>query len=161
MVAKVAEEYLARDWRSATGEKEKGAEFNSQVEKILMVLLTSSKQVVEVMEQLCKEGVTPVIASKEGTSDTYPVVTRATLGVVYKVMMATLVGEVKKLTYGVTKDPEAQFSTWSKAVETLVAMTTSLKMWCNRSLLSAVLKHCRHFIDHFVRHGEWSLVFNT
>ena len=36
MVTKVAEEYLARDWRSATGEKEKGAEFNSQVEKILM-----------------------------------------------------------------------------------------------------------------------------
>jgi hypothetical protein len=79
-VAKVAEEYLARDWRSATGEKEKGAEFNSQVEKILMVLLSSSKQVVEVMEQLCKEGVTPVIGSKEGTSDTFPVVTRATLG---------------------------------------------------------------------------------
>jgi hypothetical protein len=103
--------------------------------------------------------VTPVIGSKEGTSDTFPVVTRATLGVVYKVMMATLVGEVKKLTYGVTKDPEAQFSTWSKAVETLVVMTTSLKMWCNRSLLASVLKHCRHFIDHFVRHGEWSLVF--
>ena len=102
---------------------------------------------------------TSVIASKERTGNTFPVVTRATLGEVYKVMMATLVGEVKKLTYGVTKDPEAQFSTWSKAVETLVEMTTSLKTWCNRSLLSALLKHCRHFIDHFVRHGEWSLVF--
>ena len=30
--------------------KEKGAEFSSQVEKILMVLLSSSNQVVEVME---------------------------------------------------------------------------------------------------------------
>ena len=64
---------------------------NSQVEKILMVLLSSSKEVVEVMEQLCKEWVTPVNAS-EVTSDTFPVVTRGTLGVVYKVMMATLLG---------------------------------------------------------------------
>ena len=110
MVAKVADEYLARNWRSAAGEKEKGAEFNSQVEKILMVLSTSSKQVVELMEQLCKEGVTPVIANKEGTRDTFPVVTRATLRVVYKVMIATLVGKVKKLTYRVTKDPDVQFS---------------------------------------------------
>ena len=72
--------------------------------------MTSSKQVVEVMEQLCKVGVTPVIANKEGTSATFPVVTRATLGVVYKVMIATLVGKVKKLTYRVTKDPDVQFS---------------------------------------------------
>ena len=34
------------------------------------------------MEQMCKEGVTPVIVSKEGTSDTFPEVTRTTLGVV-------------------------------------------------------------------------------
>ena len=44
-------------------------------------------------EHLCKERVTLVIAGKEGISDTFPVVTRVTLGVVYKVMMATLVGE--------------------------------------------------------------------
>ena len=36
--------------------------------------------------------------------------------------------------------------------ETLVVITTSLKMWCNRSLLAAVLKHCRHSIDHMIRH---------
>ena len=76
----------------------------------------------------------PVIGG-EGSRVKYPVVTRATLGVVYKVMMAIL---EKKLTYGVTKDP-----IWSKAVETLVMMTTSLKTWYNRSLLSAVLKQSR------------------
>ena len=154
MVARVAKEYLGRDWLSATGEKEKGAIFNGHVEKILCVYLTCSSNVVDVLENLCKEGVTPVIASKEGSSDTFPVVTRASLGVVYKVMMATMVNEVKKLTYGVTKNADAQFTTWSKAVESLVVMTTSLKIWCNRSLLAAVLKQSRPFIDHFIKHGK-------
>ena len=125
-MTKVAEEYLARDWRDSTGEKDKGSEFNSQVEKLMMVFLASSKEVVLELKQLCKEGVVPVIGG-EGSSVKYPVVTRATLGAVYKVMMAIL---EKKLTYGVTKDP-----IWSKAVETLVTMTTSLKTWYNRSLL--------------------------
>jgi len=153
MVARVAKEYLGRDWLSGTGEKEKGAVFNGHVEKILGVFLTCSSNVVEVLEHLCKVGVTPVIADKEGSSDTFPVVTRASLGVVYKVMMATMVNEVKKLTYGVTKDADVQIKIWSKAVESLVTMTTSLKIWCNRSLLTAVLKHSRPFIDHFIKHG--------
>ena len=88
----------------------------------------------------------PVIGG-EGSSVKYPVVTRATLGAVYKVMMAIL---EKKLTYGVTKDP-----IWSRAVETLVMMTTNLKTWYNRSMLTAVLKQSRHFFDHFIRHGKW------
>ena len=45
-VAKVAEEYLGRDWRSATEEKEKGDIFNTKVEKILTVFLASSRNVV-------------------------------------------------------------------------------------------------------------------
>ena len=90
------------------------------MEKILCVYLTCSSNVVDVFEHRCKEGVTPVIASKEGSSDTFPVVTRASLGVDYKVMMATMVNEVKKLIYGVTKNADAQFTTWSKAVESLV-----------------------------------------
>ena len=49
-VTKVAEEYLARDWRDSTGEKDKGSEFNSQVEKLMMVFLTSSKEVVVELE---------------------------------------------------------------------------------------------------------------
>ena len=55
-VAKVAEGYLGRDWRSAT-EKKEGDIFNTQVEKILTVFLASSRNVVGVMEVLCKDGV--------------------------------------------------------------------------------------------------------
>merc|ERR1719392_62473 len=153
VVARIAKEYLGRDWLSVTGEKEKGGCYNSHVEKILHVYLASSSNVVDVLELLCKEGVTPIIASKEGHSETFPVVTRSTLGVIYKVMMANLVSEAKKISYGVTKNADAQFSIWSQAVESLVVMTISLKTWCNRSLLVAVLKHSRHFIDHFIKHG--------
>ena len=56
-VAKVAEGYLGRDWRSATEKKEEGDIFNTQVEKILTVFLASSRNVVGVMEVLCKDGV--------------------------------------------------------------------------------------------------------
>ena len=90
--------------------------------------------------------VSPAITSNNGSSNSFPVVTNATLGVQYKVMTVTVVVEVKKLTYGVTKDPGAQFSTWSKAGESLVVMTTSLKIRCNRSLLAAVLKHSKHLL---------------
>ena len=60
-------------------------------------------------------------------------------------MTVTIVVEVKKLAYEVTKDPGAQFFTWSKTVESLVVMTTNLR--CNRSLLAAVLKHSRHLMS--------------
>ena len=56
-VAKIAEGYLGRDWRSATEKKEEGDIFNTQVEKILTVFLASSRNVVGVMEVLCKDGV--------------------------------------------------------------------------------------------------------
>ena len=152
-VCKVAEEYLAREWRSATGEKEKGSEFNSQVEKMLSVLLSSHPQVMMMMDKLCKEGISPIIASKDGVSELFPVISRASLGVVYKVTMSSLVQEVRKLTYGVTKDADAQLSSWTNSIEQLVTMTISLTTWCNRSLLLAVLKNSRYIIDHFIKHG--------
>jgi len=152
-VCKVAEEYLSREWRSATGEKEKGSEFNSHVEKMLSVLLSSHPQVMIMMDKICKEGISPIISSKDGVSELFPVISRASLGVVYKVTMSSLVQEVRKLTYGVTKDADAQLSSWTSSIEQLVTMTISLKTWCNRSLLSAVLKNSRYIIDHFIKHG--------
>ena len=106
-----------------------------------------------VMDKLCKEGIGPIIASKDGVSELFPVISRASLGVVYKVTMSSLVQEVRKLTYGVTKDADAQLSSWTSSIEQLVTMTISLKTWCNRSLLSAVLKNSRYIIDHFIKHG--------
>lgn len=89
---------------------------------------------------------TRVIASKEGTNDTFPVVTRTTLGVVYKDMMAALVLEVKKLTYGVTKDPDAQFSTWSKPEDDHQPEDVVQQVPLARQVES------RHILYYFIRH---------
>ena len=59
-VAKVAEEYLGRECRSATEEKGKGDIFNAQVEKILTVFL--------VMEVLCTDGVARSLPARMGAA---------------------------------------------------------------------------------------------
>ena len=102
----------------------------------MKVFLASSRNVVGILEVICKDEVFPINASKNRSRNYFPVVTSATLGVQYKVMTVTIVVEVKKLAYEVTKDPGAQFFTWSKTVESLVVMTTSLKIRCYRSLLA-------------------------
>ena len=65
-----------------------------------------------------------------------------------------LVLEVRKMTYGSTKDPDVQFEKWSKAVTLFVKMVLDLKTHCTRGLLTQVLKNARPFLDHFVKEGK-------
>ena len=79
----------------------------------------------------------PVIGG-EGSSVKYPVVTRATLVAVYKVMMAIL---EKKLTYGVTKDP-----IWSKAEDDF----QSSDILVNTATASVLSVHKTHILVKFL-----------
>ena len=49
---------------------------------------------------------------KEYCNKTYQTISRASIGVVYKVCLGRLASLVKKISYGVTKDKDEQLETW-------------------------------------------------
>jgi len=153
VVSALTRSYLGRDWRAPQGDKEKGAGLNKQVEGMLRVYLVYSKDIFASMELVCREGIEIVVAERVAVSQEFPFVTRGSLGIVYKVMLAQLSVEVRKTTFGITKDLEAQLEMWSKAIGCLSQLVACLKLWQNRLMLGAVLKHSRPFLDHFVRQG--------
>ena len=150
-VANIVETYLKKEWKDSAGEPEKGAMFNSMIEKLLMILVANSSDIYEDLLNLCNEGTNKSI-HKESV-DMFPFINKGTMSVVYKVVLSSLVLEVRKMTYGTTKDPDVQFEKWSKAVTLFVKMVLDLKTHCTRGLLTQVLKNARPFLDHFVKEG--------
>ena len=151
-VANIVETYLKKEWKDSAGEPEKGAMFNSLIEKLLMILVANSSDIYEDLLNLCNEGTNKSI-HKESV-DMFPFINKGTMAVVYKVVLSSLVLEVRKMTYGSTKDPDVQFEKWSKAVTLFVKMVLDLKTHCTRGLLTQVLKNARPFLDHFVKEGK-------
>ena len=151
-VANSVETYLKKEWKDTTGETEKGALFNSHIEKLLQILVANSSDIYEDLLNLCNEGTNKSI-HKESV-EMFPFINKGTMHVVYKVVLSSMVLEVRKMTYGSTKDPDVQFEKWSKAVTLFVKMVLDLKTHCTRGLLTQVLKNARPFLDHFVKEGE-------
>lgn len=151
-VANKVETYLKKEWKDSAGEPEKGSMFNSQIEKLLLILVANSSDIYEDLLNLCNEGTNKSI-HKESV-EMFPFINKGTMAVVYKVVLSSLVLEVKKMTYGSTKDPDVQFEKWSKAVTLFVKMVLDLKTHCTRGLLTQVLKNARPFLDHFVKEGK-------
>ena len=152
LVAKVAETYLQKSWKQFNGEDEKGSVFNAQIEKLLQIYLCNSSKVYKDLHNLCFEGTAKAIEKVD--VEMFPVVNRATVGTVYKVLLDHLVKEVKKMTYGSTKDADLQFDQWNDAVTIFVKTVLDLKTYVNRNLLRHVLHHARPFIDHFIKEGK-------
>ena len=151
-VANSVETYLKKEWKDTTGETEKGAMFNSHIEKLLQILVANSSDIYEDLLNLCNEGTNKSI-HKESV-EMFPFINKGTMHVVYKVVLSSMVLEVRKMTYGSTKDPDVQFEKWSKAVTLFVKMVLDLKTHCTRGLLTQVLKNARPFLDHFVKEGK-------
>ena len=152
VVFQTVEKYLKKEWKDATGEPEKGAIFNSQIEKLLQIFVANSSNIYEDLLNLCNEGTNKSI-HKESV-EIFPFINKGTVAVVYKVVLSSLVLEVRKMTYGTTKDPDVQFEQWLKAVTLFVKMVLDLKTHSTRGLLTQVLKNARPFLDHFVKEGE-------
>ena len=84
----------------------------------------------------------------------FPLINKGTLATVYKVLLPSLVLEVKKMSYGSTKDQDLQLRQWSQAIRIFVRMVLDLKKYCNRGLLTQILKNSRYFLDHFIKEGR-------
>lgn len=147
--------YLARDWRSEDGEREKGSRYCRQVEAMLGVYLqqdTSYTALLARVKVVQEQGVLPVLGEAR-ESELWPTVTRSTVGSVFKTLLAATVTQVKKLTYKSSGDLDSQFCQWLAAVELVARMTSSLKEWRSLAMLGALLKFGRQFLDHFIRQG--------
>jgi len=154
-LAKVSEEYLRKEWMDPEGNKSKGAEYNSHVEKLVTVYLQYSQDSVDAVDKLCVEGIINMVdkTAKDAASDEFPTITKGTASLFYKTMLVTLVNKVRGITYGVTKDPDEQLDIWCRTIASLHRCILLLKTWSNRPMLSVVLKLSRQFLDHFFRHG--------
>ena len=91
---------------------------------------------------------------REREVEVFPFNNKDTIAVVYKVVFSSLVTEVKKITYGSTKDQDSQLGKWKIAIETLVKMILDLKTFATRTLLTHVMRNSRPFIDYFIKQGK-------
>jgi Fanconi anemia group D2 protein len=149
----VAGRYLARDWRDAAGERERGAAYGRQVEAMLSAFLTGGGPgLLDRLVRVQEGGITPVLGAAQ-ESEEWPAVTRPAVGAVYKTLLGALVGEVRKLTYNSRGDLDAQFTRWQRVVAAMAGLTKCLKLWRNLAMLGALLKSGRLFLEHFIRHG--------
>jgi len=152
-ISNIAEFYLKKKWLSITGEEEKGAQYNAEIEKLLQHFVANSKNIFSTLKSLSLEGTHLVMAQKNGESEKFPFINKNILGVVYKVVFATLVEQVKTLKFGTTKDRDDLFEKWEIAVAVFIKLVLDLKSQCTMGLLSVILRHARFFVDHFTKEG--------
>jgi len=153
IISKVAESYLQKEWLNVTGEREKGSQYNSEIERLLQHFVANSKNIFATLHTLAMEGTHLVMDKDVGESEKFPFISKNILGVVYKVVFASLVEQVKTLKFGTTKDRDELFEKWEMAVAVFVKLVMDTKSYCTMNLLAVILKHSRFFVDHFTREG--------
>ena len=156
-VLEVATLYIKEDWRDITGEKDKGAEFNVSVGRLLKVFMENSEHIYDDLSSICMDGSSSVIDNNQ-PSDKFPMINKGSLNTVYKTVLSTLVSEVKKMTGGPTKDQRAQYGQWSQALDIYVTLLTDLQKIQNKAkplvLWGHALRHSKPFLDHFIKQGK-------
>ena len=152
-VADTAASYTKRNWQNAQG-REKGAVFNSQIDKFYSNCLAYAENPMAEMHAIFDNGIQDVFENrgKDYANENYPTITRGSLGVIYRVCFQKLVSLVKQVTFGVTKDKDEQLEFWTNATSLLQKTVNPLKTWRSRTILMVVLKQSKPFLDHFLKH---------
>ena len=151
-VAETALTYCKRSWRTALG-KDQGAKFSGQVERFFATSLEYCYDPTAEMAAIFDVGVEDVFENrgKAFSNDVYQTISSRTLAAVYQVCLVKLTDQVRKLTYGVTKDVDELLEAWSASITQLQKMILPLKVWRNRAILKAVLKYSKAFLDFFLK----------
>ena len=156
-VTDTCEEFLKRHWMNCvTGDKDKGSKFNSHVESLLKLFLgTNPDPYCSISKYVESRALEEVLErDSDYQSSVYPTFNKQTLGLHYRVLLHHLVCCIRNsITFGTTKDHEAQYEIWSKAVDHLHKLVLVLKVQGQRQLILSVIKNARQFIDHFLKHG--------
>ena len=136
-VSGLAGKFLKTSWINAlTGEKEKGSKFNGHVESLLKIYLQTSTadNPLKAVEAYVESKALEEVLSKDTgyTSKVYPTFCKATLSCHFRMLLGHLVTAVRdNLTFGTTKDHEAQYDIWSDAVDHLYRSGHYLNFFCS------------------------------
>ncbi|GAB5568276.1 Fanconi anemia group D2 protein isoform X4 [Prionailurus iriomotensis] len=170
--ASLAKQFLCRVWPS--GEKEKSSISTEQLHTLLSIYLEHTDSVLKAIEEIAGVGVPELISSpKDGSSSTFPTLTRHTFVIFFRVMMAELEKTVKGLQAGTAADSQQiheekllywnmavrdfsilinlikEFSTLPRAV--ICTMGKRLGVFDSRPVLHVCLKYGRLFVEAFLK----------
>ncbi|XP_078066044.1 Fanconi anemia group D2 protein [Mustelus asterias] len=157
-IASIARGFLCQSWILPTGEKEKGNKYNEALETLLCIYLKHADDVLKSVEEIAGVGVPELLNStKDGSSNTFPTLSRQTFLVFYRVMMRELDKSVKNISAGLQSDPaEMQIEKllrWNVAVRDFHILVNLVKIFDSRPVLAVCLKHGRLFIESFLKQG--------
>uniref|UniRef100_A0A7N6BAK9 FA complementation group D2 n=1 Tax=Anabas testudineus TaxID=64144 RepID=A0A7N6BAK9_ANATE len=158
--ASLAKGFLSQSWVTASGEKERGNKFNEALHALLSIYLELVDDVLKAVEEIAGEGIPELLnASKDESSASWPTLSRQTILVFYKVLMAKLEKAVKKIPAGkISDNTEAQSEkllTWNLAVRDFHILVNLVKVHLSygRLFLESFLKLGMPLLDYsFKRH---------
>ncbi|XP_075040029.1 Fanconi anemia group D2 protein [Mixophyes fleayi] len=156
-IALIVKQFLCQSWIQSNGEREKGIRFNETVQSFLCIYLQYT-DVPKAVEEICGVGVSELMnAAKDGSSTTYPTLTRQTFPVFFRILMDKLEKCVKNFPIGKKSDSlqvqTEQLLRWSLAVRNFHILVNLIKLFDSRPMLSVCLKYGRQFVETFLKLG--------
>ncbi|XP_039087340.1 Fanconi anemia group D2 protein [Hyaena hyaena] len=153
-IASLAKRFLCRVWPRA--EKEKSSISTDQLHTLLSIYLEHTDSVLKAIEEIAGVGVPELINSpKDGSSSTFPTLTRHTFVIFFRVMMAELEKTVKSLQAGTAADShqihEEKLLYWNMAVRDFSILINLIKVFDSRPVLHVCLKYGRLFVEAFLK----------
>ncbi|KAM4651606.1 Fanconi anemia group D2 protein isoform 1-T3 [Discoglossus pictus] len=157
-IALLAKRFLCQSWIQPSGEREKGIRYNETLQSLLCIYLDKTEDVLKAVEEISGVGVPELVNSaKDGTSSTYPTLTKQTFLVFYRVLMDKLEKCVKNIPSGKKTDTHQvkteQLLRWNLAVRDFHILVNLVKVFDSRHVLSICLKYGRLFLETFLKLG--------
>ncbi|XP_071548151.1 Fanconi anemia group D2 protein-like isoform X1 [Panulirus ornatus] len=152
----VIEELLKREWYTTGGEREKGTAFNQHVHTLLKEYLKQSKNPLSLIDAICSKALVEFMEApgRDPHSDTFPTLTKGTLGGYYHIMISFLVNGTKKSLSSKSStsgDDMDCLMVWETAIKIFHTLVMILKKSQSRYILGSCLKYARSFLDLFLR----------
>uniref|UniRef100_A0A4W3K0R7 FA complementation group D2 n=1 Tax=Callorhinchus milii TaxID=7868 RepID=A0A4W3K0R7_CALMI len=157
-IALIARGFLCQSWILPTGEREKGIKYNEALQNLLCIYLEHTEDVLQSVEEIAGVGVPELLnSSKDGSSATFPTLTRQTFLIFYRVMMRELEKSVKCIPAGMPSDSTEKLLRWNLAVRDFHILVNLVKVM-KQSMLILMLNWCgfshgRFFLESFVKQG--------
>ncbi|KAG8436234.1 hypothetical protein GDO86_007366 [Hymenochirus boettgeri] len=157
-IASLAKQFLCQSWIQPSGEHEKGIRYHENLQGLLCIYLEHTDDVLKAIEEISGVGVPELInAAKDGTSSTYPTLTRQTFVVFFRILMDKLEKCIRNITS--SKNSEClqaqteQLLHWNLAVRDFHILVNLVKVFDSRPVLGVCLKYGRLFVETFLKLG--------
>ncbi|KAK7493947.1 hypothetical protein BaRGS_00014829, partial [Batillaria attramentaria] len=157
-LADLARKMLEREWRDASGQPEKGAACNEQLQVLVRTWVANSPDPTQPMQTIADTGMGQLLqAGRQASSTTFATLTRSSFCVFLRVVLTELVENVKhieplKRTDG-RQIQEERLLSWGVAVRILLMAVSVVKEINSRAGIAACLKSGRQFVEVFLQRG--------